>query len=122
MCLTLRVPQPQGPIPSQTYCDSHHIGAPGGILGDPGNVVMRGELGDIIVGVQELDHNIRCGTELLGGVHLDGQELGSREPRACLSPAESLPSLVPLVLDQHHCLSAARCFGPPRKAHIFPAS
>lgn len=31
---------------SPTYCDSHHIGAPWGILWNSGNVVVRGELGN----------------------------------------------------------------------------
>lgn len=58
-----------------TYCDSHHVGAPWGVLWDPGNVVVRGELGDIIIGVQKLDHNVCGGTELLWGIHFNGQEL-----------------------------------------------
>lgn len=60
---------------SPTYCDSHHIGAPWSILWDPGNVVVRGELGNIIIGVQKLDHNVCCGTELLRGIHFNGQKL-----------------------------------------------
>lgn len=74
------------PIPSwdqsPTHSDSHHGGAPRGILGNPGNVVGRGEPGGIVIGVQQLYHHIRSGTELLGCVHLSGQELGKEEEKA----------------------------------------
>lgn len=86
-------PQPLGQSPA--HRDSHHVGAARGILGYPGNVVVGGELGDIVVGVQELDHNIRCGAELLWGVHFNGQELGKgaeEDLSGWRSPAESLPA------------------------------
>lgn len=101
---------------SPTHCDSHYVGAPRGILRDPGNVVVRGELGDIVVGVQELDHYICCGAELFRGVHFNGQELGEERKRGLVWVAITLQRTFPLpvsALDQrlsassHFLLSAA---------------
>lgn len=54
----------------ETYCDSNYIWAPRGVLGDPGNVIVRGELGDVVVGVQQANHHVGRWAEFLRRVHL----------------------------------------------------
>lgn len=83
--------------------DSHHIGAPWSVLRDPGNVVLGGKLGNIVVGVQELNQDICCGAELLWGVYFNGQELGKEGRRVEVSLI-SKSLLPPQDCCQHCCL------------------
>lgn len=55
---------------SKTYCNSNYVGAPWGVLRDPGNVVVGRELGDIVIGIQQAYHYVSCGAEFLWCVHL----------------------------------------------------
>lgn len=55
---------------NETYCNSNYIWAPWGVLWDPGNVVVRGELWDIVVGIQQANHYVSRRAEFLWCVHL----------------------------------------------------
>lgn len=60
---------------SWTHCDRHNNRASGGVLRHPGDVILRCEPGDVVVGIQQVDHNVGCGAEPLRSVNLHGQQL-----------------------------------------------
>lgn len=64
-----------------THCHSHNAGASGGVFRHAGDVVLRGEFGEVVVGVQEVDDDVCGGAEALGGVDLHGQQLQGRPRR-----------------------------------------
>ena len=59
----------------RTHGDGHQAGPPRGVLVDAGDVVLGGEGGDVVVGVQQVDDDVGRGAEPLRRVDLDGQEL-----------------------------------------------
>lgn len=58
-----------------THFYRQDAGASGRVLRHPGDVVFRRELGDVVVGVQQVDDNVSCGAEPLRRVDLHGQQL-----------------------------------------------
>lgn len=65
---------------NKTYCNSDYVWAPRGVLGDPGDVVVGGELRDIVVGIQQAYHYISCWAEFLRRVHLYCKKLRREKP------------------------------------------
>lgn len=60
---------------SWTHCDGHDHGATGGVLRHSGDVILRRELGDVVVGVQQVDDNVGSRTEPFRSVDLHCQQL-----------------------------------------------
>ena len=56
----------------------HDVGATRGVLRNSGDIIVRGELGSVVVGIQQMDDDISCGAESFRGVNLHGEELRTR--------------------------------------------
>lgn len=91
---------------NETYCNSNYIGAPWGVLGDPGNVVVRGELWDIVVGIQQANHYVSCRAEFLRCVHLYCKKLGREKPEITTKQLLVLLKELPPPPMAHQCILA----------------
>lgn len=88
--------------------------SPGAFLGDPGNVVVGGELGDVVIGIQELDHDIRRWEPELLWVLTSMARSWGRKRKTCLDGSYSAESLShPVSVSPQH---------PPALPPIFSAA
>jgi len=66
---------------NKTYSYSNYIWAPWRVLRDPGNVVVRGELWDIVIGIQQAYRYVSCRAEFLWCVHLYCKKLKKKKQK-----------------------------------------
>lgn len=89
---------------NETYCNSNYVGAPWGVLRDPGNVVVRGELGDIVIGVQQANHHVSRRAEFLRCVHLYCKKLRREKPEITTKQLLVLLKKLPPPSVAHQCI------------------
>lgn len=58
-----------------THSDWNYIGSTGWVFWNSGDVVIWGEFGSIVIGVQKMNDNVCCGAESLRRINLNCKEL-----------------------------------------------
>lgn len=58
-----------------THCYGCNARASGRVLRDSGDVILRCEFRDVVICIQQVDHDVCCCAEALGSVDLHRQQL-----------------------------------------------
>lgn len=66
---------------SLAHRDWHHIGAAGWVFWNSGDIVICGEFGSVVVGVQEMNDDVCGSTESLWGINFHCEQLKRRKAR-----------------------------------------